>query len=107
MTCDLLYPYHNNTNDWIQWTSKRLCLYNFNALPSATACYGDSGGPLVVCEGDRIVNIGVLSYVFDREYSTFNPLEPKCRKENTVSAYVDIRHYLPWIRSKIGEGKNS
>ena len=94
MTCDLLYPYHNNTNDWIQWTSKRFCLYNFNALPSATACFGDSGGPIVVCEDDRIVVIGVSSWG-----------QGHCREEG-VSVFVDVAMYVPWIRSKISEGNN-
>ena len=90
--------------------SRRLCLQNFFSLPSATACWGDSGGPLVVCEGDRTVVIGVAS-------SIANPVEdldslvqlvtaPTCMKDKTVSAYVDIQQYLPWIRSKIGEGDN-
>ena len=92
-----------------------LCLYNkdeslaslheSDALPDATACKGDSGGPLVVCEGERIVIIGVAQGINDRGTSTSKGRK-KCMKSGTVSFYVDIRYYLPWIRSKIGQGKN-
>ena len=90
--------------------SKRLCLQNFYALPSATACMGDSGGPLVVCEGDRTVVIGVASFIANPIEDLVSLLQattaPKCYKDKTVSAYVDIQQYLSWIRSKIGEGNN-
>ena len=105
LPCEMLIP----PMQYI-YGSNRLCLQNFYALPAATACFGDSGGPLVVCEGDRTVVIGVAS-------SIANPVEdldslvqlvtaPTCMKDKTVSAYVDIQQYLPWIRSKIGEGNN-
>ena len=91
--------------------SKRLCLKNFYALPSATACFGDSGGPLVVCEGDRIVVIGVASSITDPILDLVSLVQsfitgPRCSKDKTVSAYVDIQQYLPWIRRNIGEGNN-
>ena len=96
-----------------------LCLYNNNdnskfvptpnvesdTLPYATACSGDSGGPLVICDGDRIVLIGVAKAVYDRGPTTSKERK-KCKKEGTVSTYVDIQHYLPWIRGIIGQGKN-
>ena len=90
--------------------SKRLCLKNFYALPSATACMGDSGGPLVVCEGDRIVLIGVASSIKNPIHDLVSLVQSftaaRCNKDKTVSAYVNIQQYLPWIRSKIGEGNN-
>ena len=88
--------------------SKRLCLKNFYALPSATMCFGDSGGPLVVCEGDRTVVIGVASFIFNPITSelSLDSKGPRCINDTTVSAYVDIQQYLPWIRRNIGEGNN-
>ena len=96
-----------------------LCLYNNNdnskyvptpnaesdTLPYATICGGDSGGPLVVCDGDRIVLIGVANGILDRE-KPLSKEEPICKKNGTISTYVDIQHYLPWIRGIIGRGKN-
>ena len=88
--------------------SKRLCLKNFYALPSATMCFGDSGGPLVVCEGDRTVVIGVASFIANPITSelSLDSKGPRCINDTTVSAYVDIQQYLPWIRRNIGEGNN-
>ena len=78
-----------------------LCLYT-NGLPYAAACRGDSGGPLVVCEGDRIVVVGVAQGGVDGE----NPNSEEtfiCKSKGTVSYYADVQHYLPWIRSKLGK----
>ena len=88
--------------------SRRLCLQNFYSLPSATACWGDSGGPLVVCEGDRTVVIGVASFIINPITSelSLDSKGPRCINDKTVSAYVDIQQYLPWIRRNIGEGNN-
>ena len=47
-----------------------------------------------MCEGDRIVVIGVSSWG-----------QGHCRKEG-VSVFVDVAMYVPWIRSKISEGNN-
>ena len=69
-----------------------------DALPDASLCGGDSGGPLVVCDGERIVVIGVAKGTYDET--------GKCRKNVSVTLYVDVQHYLPWIRSKIGQGKH-
>ena len=84
-----------------------LCLYT-NGLPYAAACRGDSGGPLVVCEGDRTVVIGVASFIFNPITSelSLDSKGPRCINDTTVSAYVDIQQYLPWIRRNIGEGNN-
>ena len=76
-----------------------------DTLPYATICGGDSGGPLVVCDGDRIVLIGVANGILDRE-KPLSKEEPICKKNGTISTYVDIQHYLPWIRGIIGRGKN-
>ena len=103
---------HNETKGQL------LCLYNNNdnskfvptpnaesdTLPYATACSGDSGGPLVVCDGDRIVLIGVAQGVNDRNPTSKE--RKKCKKEGSYSTYVDIQHYLPWITGIIGQGKN-
>ena len=105
MPCEMVFPPLQ-----YNYGSKRLCLRNFYALPAATACYGDSGGPLVVCEGDRIVVIGVASSIntpiLDLASLVQSFSTERCSKDNTVSAYVNIQQYLPWIRSKIGEGNN-
>ena len=106
LPCEMLLPPMQ-----FNYGSKRLCLQNFYALPSATACVGDSGGPLVVCEGDRIVVLGVASSITDPILDLVSLVQsfitgPRCSKDKTVSAYVDIQQYLPWIRSKIGEGNN-
>ena len=52
---------------------------------------------MIVCEGDRIVVIGVSSF-------QWNPAGPRCQKETTVGAYVEVQAHLTWIREKIGEG---
>ena len=103
LPCEMLIPPMQ-----YKYGSKRLCLQNLYALPSATACFGDSGGPLVVCEGDRTVVIGVASFIFNPITSelSLDSKGPRCINDTTVSAYVDIQQYLPWIRSKIGEGNN-
>ena len=78
--------------------SKMLCTQNFPSLvPAVTGCFGDSGGPMLVCEGDRIVVIGVSSF-------QWNPAGARCQKETTVGAYVEVQAHLSWIREKIGEG---
>ena len=82
MPCDLIGPRYLEDVDL---RSKKFCLYNFHALPSATACSGDSGGPLVVCEGDRIVVIGVCSFFFNRDTSAENPITPVCQKQGGKS----------------------
>ena len=105
LPCEMLIPPMQNN-----YGSRRLCLQNFYALPSATACFGDSGGPLVVCEGDRIVLIGVASSIKNPIHDLVSLVQSftaaRCDKDKTVSAYVNIQQYLPWIRSKIGEGNN-
>ena len=105
LPCEMLIPPMQNN-----YGSRRLCLQNFYALPSATACFGDSGGPLVVCEGDRTVVIGVASSIAnpigDLDSLVQLVTAPTCVKDKTVSAYVDIQQYLPWIRRNIGEGNN-
>ena len=56
---------------------------------------------MLVCEGDRIVVIGVSSF-------QWNPAGARCQNDNyTVGAYVEVQAYLPWIRKTIGEGNNS
>ena len=69
-----------------------------DALVDVSLCGGDSGGPLVVCDGERIVVIGVVKGVADQT--------GKCRKNVSVNLYVDVQPYLPWIRSKTGQGKH-
>ena len=103
LPCEMLLPPMQ-----FNYGSKRLCLQNFYALPSATACFGDSGGPLVVCEGDRTVVIGVASFIANPITSelSLDSKGPRCINDTTVSAYVDIQQYLPWIRRNIGEGNN-
>ena len=91
MPCDMLLPPTLFNKDW---TSKRLCHQSFYNLPPAAICIGDSGGPLVVCDGNRIVVIGVSSWG-----------QGHCREEG-VSVFVDVAMYVPWIRSKISEGNN-
>ena len=93
MPCDLMLPSDSGPK------SKKLCTYNFPDMPSVTACQGDSGGPMVVCEGDRIVVIGVSSY-------GWHPNKHRCQKDNNVGAYVDVQAHLPWIRKTIGEGND-
>lgn len=68
-----------------------------DALLDGIGCVGDSGGPLVLCDKESIVIIGVAKLVYDEE--------GLCRKEVSVNAFVDVQHYLPWIRSKIDQGK--
>ena len=78
--------------------SKMLCTQNFPSLvPAVTGCFGDSGGPMLLCEGDRIVVIGVSSF-------QWNPAGARCQKETTVGAYVEVQAHLSWIREKTGEG---
>ena len=105
LPCEMLIPPMQ-----YKYGSKRLCLQNLYALPSATACYGDSGGPLVVCEGHQIVVIGVASSIKNPIHDLASLVQSfsaaRCNKDKTVSAYVDIQQYLTWIRSKIGEGNN-
>ena len=67
-----------------------------------------------MCEGDRTVVIGVDSFGVNPmedldslvQFLTAPTKWATCNKGKTVSAYVDIQQYLPWIRSKIGEGNN-
>ena len=105
LPCEMLLPPMQ-----FNYGSKRLCLQNFYALPSATACFGDSGGPLVVCEGDRIVVIGVASSIVNPIHDLASLVQSftggRCSKDKSVGAYVNIQQYLPWIRSKISEGNN-
>ena len=105
LPCEMLLPPMQ-----YNYGSKRLCLQNFYALPAATACFGDSGGPLVVCEGDRIVVIGVASSIANPIHDLASLVQSftggRCSKDKSVGAYVNIQQYLPWIRSKIGEGNN-
>ena len=92
MPCDVLLPPDSGPD-----LSKMLCIQNYPSLPPVIGCNGDSGGPMVVCEGDRIVVIGVSSF-------QWNPAGPRCQKETTVGAYVEVQAHLSWIREKIGEG---
>ena len=55
---------------------------------------------MVVCEGDRIVVIGVSSYGHNLDH----PDNHTCEKERTVGVYADIQAHLSWIMEKIGEG---
>ena len=64
---------------------------------SPITCSGDSGGPLVLCDGERIVVIGVVQ-------GGSHP-DDLCEKAVTIGYYVDVQHYLSWIRNKIGQGK--
>ena len=64
---------------------------------SPITCSGDSGGPLVLCDGERIVVIGVVQ-------GGSHP-DGLCEKAVTIGYYVDVQHYLSWIRNKIGQGK--
>ena len=94
LPCELSLPRERVGPD----LSKMLCTQNFpSMLPAVTGCFGDSGGPMLVCEGDRIVVIGVSSF-------QWNPAGPRCQKETTVGAYVEVQAHLTWIREKTGEG---
>ena len=86
-----------------EWPNK-LCLHHGNVLPPATACFGDSGGPLIVNEGGYSVVIGVANVIVD----TTNLTSPttKCNPTKGVSMYSEVQAYLPWIKSKIGQGQN-
>ena len=86
-----------------EWPNK-LCLHHGNVLPPATACFGDSGGPLIVNEGGYSVVIGVANFIVD----TTNLTSPttKCNPTKGVSMYSEVQAYLPWIKSKIGQGQN-
>ena len=97
MPCDLISP---RILENLDLRSKKFCLYNFHALPSATACSGDSGGPLVVCEGDRIVVIGVCSFFFHRDMSAENPITPVCEKQGGKSwqAFGERKRCLQIVR---------
>ena len=95
MPCDMLLPPTLFNKDW---TSKRLCHQSFYNLPPAAICVGDSGGPLVVCDGNRIVVIGVTSYFYQKM--------KRCEKEESVSAYLDVQAYLTWIQNVISPGEN-
>ena len=99
MPCDLLIPPDFGPQYDMDLRSNRLCHQPFPSLPPVTGCYGDSGGPMVVCEGDRIVIIGVSSY-------GWHPNKHRCQKDNNVGLYVDVQAHLPWIRKTIGEGNN-
>ena len=57
---------------------------------------------MVVCEGDRIVVIGVSSYGYNLDH----PDNHTCAKERTVGVYADIQAHLSWIMEKIGEGND-
>ena len=85
--------------------SPKLCLNHGNILPPATACVGDSGGPLIVNEGGYSVVIGVANAIGD----TTNLTSPtgKCNPTKGVSVYSEVQAYLPWIKSKIGQGQNT
>ena len=83
----------------VEETSKILCHQNFPSLPPVTACFGDSGGPMVVCEGDRIVVIGVSSF-------GWHPNGHRCQKDKNVGAYIDVQAHLQWIRKTIGDGND-
>ena len=99
MPCDLLMPPKAR-----EWRSKILCHQNFPSLPLVAACGGDSGGPMVVCEGDRIVLIGISSFGWHPDPDHSN--DHRCDTEKGVSAYTDIQAHLSWIKEKIGEGNN-
>ena len=95
LPCELLLPPDRVGPD----LSKMLCAQNFpSMLPAVTGCFGDSGGPMVVCEGNRIVVIGVTSYFYHKM--------KRCDKENSVSAYLDVQAYLSWIQNIISPGEN-
>ena len=102
MPCDLLIPPDFGPQYDMDLRSNRLCHQPFPSLPPVTGCFGDSGGPMVVCEGDRIVVIGVSSYGYNLDH----PENHTCEKERTLGVYADIQAHLSWIKEKIGEGNN-
>ena len=59
---------------------------------------------MVVCEGDRIVLIGVSSFGWHPDPDHSN--DHRCDTEKGVSAYVEVQAHLSWIKEKIGEGNN-
>ncbi|XP_045118080.1 trypsin alpha-3-like [Portunus trituberculatus] len=68
-------------------TSKIICALT----PKKDTCQGDSGGPLLVQRSDgRWAQIGITSYGVG------------CGLPNKPGAYVNVAHYLPWIKKKIG-----
>ena len=54
---------------------------------------------MVVCEGDRIVVIGVSSYGYNLDH----PDNHTCEKERTVGVYADIQAHLSWVMEKIAQ----
>ena len=98
MPCDML-----GREDLI-YRKAILCHQNFPSLPPVQGCHGDSGGPMVVCEGDRIVLVGVSSFGWHPDPDHSN--DHRCDTEKGVSAYTDIQAHLSWIKEKIGEGNN-
>ena len=88
-----------DTNKPPQWPALDIVSESDASLDaSPITCSGDSGGPLVLCDGERIVVIGVVQ-------GGSHP-DDLCEKAVTISYYVDVQRYLPWIRSKIGQGKH-
>ena len=87
-----------DTNKPPQWPALDIVSESDASLDaSPITCSGDSGGPLVLCDGERIVVIGVVQ-------GGSHP-DDLCEKAVTIGYYVDVQHYLSWIRNKIGQGK--
>jgi plasminogen len=57
-------------------------------------CFGDSGGPLSVRDGNKWIQIGIVSWTAGR-----------CNHPRTLSGYARVRQYMNsgWLVSKINE----
>ncbi|MEX0344460.1 MAG: serine protease [Rhizobiaceae bacterium] len=61
------------------------------------ACNGDSGGPLFMVDGDKITQVGVVSW-------GDGPLDSDvaCGHENAFGVYSRVSRYRDWIRDNTG-----
>lgn len=61
------------------------------------SCSGDSGGPLFVKDGDKLTQVGVVSW-------GEGPLDAAmpCGHANAYGVYTRLANYVDWIKSKTG-----